>query len=147
MFFLLSKILGFFALPSNLAATIVAIGVALLFTRYRVAGRRLAALGVVLLLVAGFSPLGNALIYPLEERFPPWDSSAAAPAGIVVLGGAIGPDIAAARHTPDLNESAERLTAVADLARRYPAAHIVYSGGAARPGFHAGPRAHPPRPA
>ena len=55
MFFLLSKILGFFALPSNLAATTVAIGVALLFTRYRVAGRRLAALGTVMLLVAGLS--------------------------------------------------------------------------------------------
>src|SRR5882757_1363382 len=118
MFFLLSKILGFFALPSNLAATIVAIGVALLFTRWRIAGRRLAALGVVLLLVAGFSPLGNALIYPLEERFPAWDASGGAPDGIVVLGGAIGPDISAARHTPDLNESAERLTAVAVRARR-----------------------------
>jgi len=138
MFFLLSKILGFFALPSNLAATIVAIGVALLFTRWRVAGRRLAALGTVMLLVAGFSPLGNALIYPLEERFPPWDASRGAPDGIVVLGGAIGPDISAARHTPDLNESAERLTAVADLARRYPSAHIVYSGGDARLVFHGG---------
>src|ERR1700704_5776363 len=97
MFFLLSKILGFFALPSNLAATIIAIGVALLFTRWRVAGRRLGG-----------------------------------------LGGAIGPDISAARHTPDLNESAERLTAVADLARRYPAARIIYSGGDARLVFHGG---------
>src|SRR6266850_439995 len=65
-------------------------------------------------------------------RFPPWDASRGAPVGIVVLGGAIGPDISAARGTPDLNESAERLTAVADLARRYPSAHIVYSGGNAR---------------
>jgi len=138
VFFLLSKILGFFALPSNLAATIVAIGVALVFTRWRVAGRRLAAAGVALLLVAGFSPLGNALIYPLEERFPPWDASRGPPDGIVVLGGAIGPDISAARGTPDLNESAERLTAVADLARRYPSAHIVYSGGDARLVLHGG---------
>jgi uncharacterized SAM-binding protein YcdF (DUF218 family) len=138
MFFLLSKILGFFALPSNLAATILAVGVALLFTRFSRAGRRLAAFGVVLLLLAGLSPLGNALIYPLEERFPPWDSSRGAPDGIVVLGGAIGPDISAARHTPDLNESAERLTAVADLARRYPSAHIVYSGGDARLVLHGG---------
>jgi uncharacterized SAM-binding protein YcdF (DUF218 family) len=132
MFFLLSKILGFFALPSNLAATLAAVGVALLFTRFQRAGRLLATSGVALLLLAGLSPLGNALIYPLEERFPPWDASRGAPAGIVVLGGAIGPDISAARGTPDLNESAERLTAVADLARRYPSAHIVYSGGNAR---------------
>src|SRR2546422_11191656 len=104
MFFLLSKILGFFALPSNLIAVLAVAGVALLFTRFQRAGRRLAVASVVLLLLAGLSPLGNALIYPLEERFPPWDASRGAPTGIVVLGGAIGPDISAARGTPDLNE-------------------------------------------
>jgi len=138
MFFLLSKILGFFALPSNIVATLATVGVALLFTRFQRAGRRLAVASVVLLLLAGLSPLGNALIYPLEERFPPWDASRGAPAGIVVLGGAIGPDISAARGTPDLNESAERLTAAAALARKYPDAKIIYSGGDARLVIHGG---------
>ncbi len=138
MFFLLSKILGFFALPSNIVATLATVGVALLFTRFQRAGRRLAVASVVLLLLAGLSPLGNALIYPLEERFPPWDASRGAPAGIVVLGGAIGPDISAARGTPDLNESAERLTAAAALARQYPDAKIIYSGGDARLVIHGG---------
>ncbi len=138
MFFLLSKILGFFALPSNIIAVLAVVGVALLFTRFQRAGRRFATASVVLLLLAGLSPLGNALIYPLEERFPPWDASRGAPAGIVVLGGAIGPDISAARGTPDLNESAERLTAAAALARKYPDAKIIYSGGDARLVIHGG---------
>src|SRR6266404_9496081 len=129
MFFLLSKILGFFALPSNLAATIVAIGVALLFTRWRIAGRRLAALGVVLLLVAGWSPLGNALILPLEERFPPWDPSRGAPDGIVVLGGAVDELVSNARGEFALNEAAERMTATIELASRYPTARVLFSGG------------------
>jgi uncharacterized SAM-binding protein YcdF (DUF218 family) len=132
MFFILSKIVGFFALPSDIAATLAALGVVLLFTRFRRAGRRLATLGVVLLLVAGLTPLGNALMLPLEERFPPWDASRGPPAGIIVLGGAVGPELSAARHTPDLNESAERITATAALARKYPAVRIVYSGGNAR---------------
>jgi uncharacterized SAM-binding protein YcdF (DUF218 family) len=132
MFFLLSKILGFFALPSNVIAVLAALGLVLLFTRFWRAGRAFATAGIVLLLLAGFSPLGNLLIYPLEERFPPWDSSRGAPAGIVVLGGAIGPEISSARGAPDLNESAERVTAVADLARKYPAARIIYSGGNGR---------------
>jgi uncharacterized SAM-binding protein YcdF (DUF218 family) len=132
MFFILSKIVGFFALPSDVAATLAALGVILLFTRFRRAGRRLATLGVVLLLVAGLTPLGNALMLPLEDRFPPWDASRGAPAGIIVLGGAVGPELSAARHTPDLNESAERITATAALARQYPQARIVYSGGNAR---------------
>src|SRR5215471_10921003 len=132
MFFILSKIVGFFALPSNIAATLAAVGVVLLFTRFRRAGRALATLGVVLLLIAGLTPLGNALMLPLEERFPPWDATRDAPAGIIVLGGAVGPELSAARNTPDLNESAERITATAALAQRYPAARIVYSGGNAR---------------
>src|SRR5690348_3250115 len=132
MFFLLSKILGFFALPSNIVAVLVALGVALLFTRFWRAGRALATAGVVLLLLAGLSPLGNLLIYPLEGRFPPWDSSRRAPAGIVILGGPLSPEISAARGTPDLNTSAERVTPVAELARKYPAARIIYSGGNAR---------------
>jgi uncharacterized SAM-binding protein YcdF (DUF218 family) len=132
MFFILSKILGFFTLPSDIAATLAAIGVALLFTRFRKIGRVLAAVGVALLVIAGLSPLGNALMLPLEDRFPPWDPSHGPPTGIIVLGGAIGPELSAARHTPDLNESAERITAVAALARQYPAARIIYSGGNAR---------------
>src|SRR5262249_35537445 len=139
MFFLFSKILGFFALPSNLVATLAALGIVLmLLTRFQRTGRFLATLGTVLLLLAGLSPLGNALIYPLEERFPPWDASRGAPDGIVVLVGAISPDISAARGTPDLNESAERVTAVAALARKYPSAHLVYSGGNARLVLHGG---------
>ena len=132
MFFILSKTLGFFALPSNIVATFAALGVALLFTRFRRAGRLLATLGIVLLLLAGLSPLGNILIYPLEERFPPWDASRGVPDGIIVLGGAISPDVSAARGTAALTEAAERLTAVAELARKFPAARIVYSGGSAR---------------
>jgi uncharacterized SAM-binding protein YcdF (DUF218 family) len=132
MFFILSKIIGFFALPSDDAAVLVALGVVLLFTRFKRAGRALATLGIVLLLVAGLTPLGNALMLPLEDRFPPWDAAGGAPAGIVVLGGAVGPELSAARHTPDLNESAERITATAALALRYPQARIIYSGGNAR---------------
>lgn len=132
MFFILSKTLGFFALPSNLLATLIALGVVLMFTRFRRAGRIVATLGVVLLLLAGLSPLGNVLIYPLEQRFPPWDAARGAPVGIVVLGGAISPDVSVAHGTPALTEAAERLTAVADLARQYPAARIIYSGGNAR---------------
>jgi len=132
MFFVLSKVLGFFALPSNIAATLATLGIVLLFTRFNRAGRRIAALGVALLLLAGLSPLGNALMLPLEDRFPAWDPTHGPPTGMVVLGGAIGPEVAAARGEPDLNEAAERITATAELARKYPAARIIYSGGNAR---------------
>jgi uncharacterized SAM-binding protein YcdF (DUF218 family) len=129
MFFPLSKILGFFAIPSNLIVAVGLVGLVLLMTRWKRAGRWLALGSLIALAVLGLSPVGNDLLIPLEERFPPWDASHGAPDGIIVLGGAISPDISAVRNEVILNEAAERLTVVADLARRYPATRIVFSGG------------------
>jgi uncharacterized SAM-binding protein YcdF (DUF218 family) len=129
MFFPLSKILGFFAIPSNLVVSIGILGLLLLATRFARAGRALALASLVVLAILGLSPVGNALIIPLEDRFPPWDATRGAPDGIIVLGGAISPDVSAARDEVALNEAAERLTVVVELARRYPAARILFSGG------------------
>jgi uncharacterized SAM-binding protein YcdF (DUF218 family) len=129
MFFVISKVLGFFAIPSNLVMSIGIVGLVLLPTRFARAGRWLAVISLILLAILGLSPLGNMLILPLEERFPPWNAADGAPAGIIVLGGAISPDVSAARSEVALNESAERLTVAAELALRYPNARILFSGG------------------
>src|ERR1700681_624744 len=129
MFFILSKVLGFFALLSNLVIALGLFGVLLLATRRARIGRHLTVASLIVLAVLGFSPLGNALIIPLEQRFPPWDDARGPPDGIVVLGGAITPDVSAARNDVALNEAAERVTAAVALARRYPDARIIYSGG------------------
>jgi uncharacterized SAM-binding protein YcdF (DUF218 family) len=132
MFFFASKTVGFFASPSNLVLSLGLVGALLMLTRWRRAGGRLAAGSLIVLAIAGLTPLGNWLIAPLENRFPPWDQSRGAPTGIVVLGGAIGPELSLARGAPDLRDAAERITAVAALARVYPEARIVYSGGTGR---------------
>ena len=127
--YVLSKIAGFFVVPSNLLILVGLVGLLLLCTRFGGAGRRLMVTSVVLLAIAGLSPLGNILILPLEQRFPVWDAARGAPDGIVVLGGAVTPDIAAARNDVALNEAAERMTATVELARRFPNARIIFSGG------------------
>jgi uncharacterized SAM-binding protein YcdF (DUF218 family) len=129
MLFVLSKLLGFVALPSNLLIEIGIVGLLLLFTQLRRLASWLVVTSIVLTAVAGWSPLGKILILPLEQRFPPWDSSRGPPDGLVVLGGAITPDVSAARGAVALNEAAERITTAAALAHRYPNARIVYSGG------------------
>ena len=129
MFFYLSKTAGFFALPSNFLITLGIVGALLLLTRYRRAGRRLVVASLLLTAIAGLSPLGNMLMLPLEQRFPPWDDKHGDPDGIVVLGGAIGPELSITRHEISLNESAERVTIIAALARKYPKARIIFSGG------------------
>jgi uncharacterized SAM-binding protein YcdF (DUF218 family) len=129
MLFIASKILGFFAMPSNVLVAAGLLGLVLMRAKQTArAGRRLVAAALVLLLAFGLSPLGRLLMVPLEERFPPWDASRGAPDGIVVLGGVIEPE-AADRPDSGLNEAAERITAIAGLARRFPAAKILFSGG------------------
>jgi uncharacterized SAM-binding protein YcdF (DUF218 family) len=128
----LSKVLGFFVLPSNLLMVLALVGILLMRTRFVRFGQGLVIGAVMLLTVIGIAPVGNALMLPLEERFPKWDATRGSPHGIVVLGGAISPDVSAARNDIALNEAAERMTAIAKLAREHPSARIVFTGGSGR---------------
>lgn len=129
MFFLLSKILGFFAVPSNLVAAVSVSGVALLLIRRPRPARRVLALGILLLLLFGYSPGANVLLLLLSERFPAWQFDGREPDGIIVLGGAIDSEVSAARGALETDQSAERIIAMLELARRFPNARIVFSGG------------------
>jgi uncharacterized SAM-binding protein YcdF (DUF218 family) len=129
LFFLLSKTVGIMLLPTNFLIGIGVLGALLLATRMAAAGRKLLIASAALLAVCGFSPLGYLLLYPLEQRFPPWDAAQGAPAGIVVLGGSIDADVSAAHGVAVVAGAADRILASAGLARRYPNARIVYSGG------------------
>ncbi|HOV05008.1 MAG TPA: YdcF family protein [Kaistiaceae bacterium] len=132
MFFYLSKIVWFFLQPSALVAVATIAGAVLLFTRFARAGRVLVALAAAGVLSAGFLPLSNALYLPLENRFPRAAEDVGPIAGIVILGGAIDIDTGVARGTVELNEAAERMTEALALARRHPAARLIFSGGSIR---------------
>jgi uncharacterized SAM-binding protein YcdF (DUF218 family) len=125
----LSKTLGILLLPTNFLIGIGIAGLVLRFTRFASLGRKLVFASIALLAFCGFSPLGNWLLYPLEQRFPTWDASSGAPDGIVVLGAAIVPDLSAARGVPAFGSAVDRIVATAALAHRYPKARILYSGG------------------
>lgn len=129
MFFVLSKVLGFFAVPSNVAVLLAIVGVCLLIARWRRLGLWLTACSVAMIAILGFSPLGNVLLLPLTERFPAWEAGRGDPDGVVVLGGSIDADVSRTRDAIELDSSAERVVAMAALARRFPNARIVFSGG------------------
>src|SRR5215470_9862260 len=105
MYFVVAKIFGFFALPSNLIVGLGLLGLVLLPTRLAPVGRKMMALSLVLLVGFGWMPLGNALILPLEERFAAAQPGSA-PDGIVVLGGSFDTVVALARGEASLNEAA-----------------------------------------
>jgi uncharacterized SAM-binding protein YcdF (DUF218 family) len=129
LFFILSKTFGIILLPTNFLIGAGIVGAVLLATRFAALGRRLMVAAVVLLAICGFSPLGNLLLYPLESRFPPWDAGRGTPDGMVILGGSIDPDISMAHGVAVVSHAADRLIAAAALARRYPDARIIFTGG------------------
>jgi uncharacterized SAM-binding protein YcdF (DUF218 family) len=129
MFFVLSKTVAILLLPSNLLMLLAVLGVLLLLTRWRRAGAILASAAIVVMALVSFLPLGAALLQPIESRFPRWSPANGAPDGIIVLGGAIAPLLSDAHGEPVVSSDAGRVIALAQLARTYPKARIVFSGG------------------
>jgi uncharacterized SAM-binding protein YcdF (DUF218 family) len=129
MFYYLSKIAWFFATPSNLLPSLILVGLLAMSTRFVRAGRRLALAGVLGLFAAGLLPTANWVIAPLQERFPVFRDDGRPVDGVIVLGGAIDAEDSFGRGQLEVNEAGDRVIAMADLARRYPEAKILFSGG------------------
>jgi uncharacterized SAM-binding protein YcdF (DUF218 family) len=128
MFFIISKLVESALLPSNLIAILGGLGLVALILRRRGAGVALLVISVVLLMMAGWTPLGPALVMKLEDRFQPPQMPATV-SGIVMLGGAVDTHVTEDRGGYTVNDNAERIFAVASLSRRYPDARILLSGG------------------
>lgn len=130
MFFVLSKVLWFVLTPSNALIGLGMVGVILLGSRLRRLGRLFVFTSLLGLFVCGLTPLPNVLMVVLEERFPAPDLTAIGSVdGIIVLGGATSNTVATARSTLALNEAAERIVMVPDLARQFTDASVVLTGG------------------
>jgi uncharacterized SAM-binding protein YcdF (DUF218 family) len=129
--FVVSKILWMIASPINLLLFGALIGVLLCYGRHVRFGRALALAAILILLAAATLPVGMLLIAPLEDRFPSPPSDLQPPAGIIVLGGAIDDLTSAARGQTIFDEGGERITEAVILAKRYPEARVVYTGGTA----------------
>lgn len=83
----------------------------------------------MIIFLCGFTTLGAVILLPLEDRFPARPELAGAVDGIVVLGGYMNGEINAARGGIELNSAADRIVETMRLARLYPEARIVVSGG------------------
>ena len=128
--FVLSKLFWLVLQPGNVFIAVLIASVAMLWTRWRRAGRLIVSFLLVAGLAIAILPIGIWLITPLEDRFPAADPPARVD-GIIVLGGALNPSISDARGQPAVNDNTERLLAFVELARRYPEARLVFTGGSA----------------
>ncbi|HUN50720.1 MAG TPA: YdcF family protein [Candidatus Sulfotelmatobacter sp.] len=129
MSFVLSKVLWVLVNPGNLFLLGLAVGAALLWRRTARLGRFLVTFVTLAGLAVAFLPIGDWLGAPLEARFAPPREAPPRVDGIIVLGGALAPDRATAHNRPAFNQSVERMLAFVSLARRYPQARLLFTGG------------------
>lgn len=129
MLFILSKILELVVAPSVLLILAVVIGAILSLRRRDRLGRILTLAGALGFLIVVVFPVDSWLMAPLENRFPAVHDRPAHLDGIIVLGGAVDPDLTVMHGMPALNDAAERFTTFAMLARLYPNAKLIFTGG------------------
>lgn len=127
MFFILSKIFWLFASPLHFCILSLALAL-VLRSRWRFS-RALAIFATLALAAIVFSPLSALLLRPLEDRFPAHPALAAPPTGIIVLGGAMDVDVTVDRDMSTLAANGDRIIVGALLAKTYPQAKLVFSGG------------------
>jgi uncharacterized SAM-binding protein YcdF (DUF218 family) len=128
MAFLLGKLAFVVLRPSNLLLLLAVLGVVGLVPRRRW-GARLATASVAAMAICTLLPVGRWLSIPLEERFARPVGYPERVDGVVVLGGGVDQAVTRARGTPSFRASMERFAAIPELARRYPDAKILFTGG------------------
>ncbi|MER2534562.1 MAG: YdcF family protein [Rhizobiaceae bacterium] len=128
MFFYASKIFWFFIQPLNLAIFLLLLGLLARLVRFRRASLAAFVSATLVLVLAVWTSAGQLALGVLEDRFarPP---APAEIAGIVVLGGGFEGAINLVRGGYELNSAGDRFVETAVLARRYPRAKVVISGG------------------
>lgn len=129
MFFAVSKIAGFFIQPLNLSIVLLLLAMAAQWRGRRKAAAWSAGVATVILLVSAWTSLGAALLAPLEGRYAKPSPPPEAVTGIIVLGGGFEGAINLARGGYELNAGGDRFVEAAVLARRYPQAKVVVTGG------------------
>lgn len=130
LLFLASKLLWFLLRPNTLALVLALLGLALIWRgRGRRRGRWLLLAGLGYYAFVLVTPASQWIVLPLETRFARPDPAPARVDGVVVLGGAVDQVLTEAHGMPALNGAAERMTEMLVLARRYPEARLVFTGG------------------
>lgn len=134
-FFILSKLFWILAMPLNLCMIFLCTGAgfSLVGSRgLRRAGKFLTYAGFALLLGLGVLPIGHDALVLLETRYPPLDTKTVEKIdGIILLGGAVETRIPTVNGLPEVNDNANRIVEFVRLARLYPRARLVFTGGSA----------------
>lgn len=126
--YIVSKLYWIAVQPLSLSLILVLFGIAAGLFQWR-RSQMLFSLGAGLVLfVTLFTTTGSLLLQVLEDRFPR-PTLLADPGCLLVLGGGFESEITDARGGYELNQSGDRYVEMIRLARLYPQAKLLVSGG------------------
>lgn len=129
VFFYISKILWAVVSPDSLFIILLTLALLLLLARQtRKATLLLSVLTFCAVFISVF-PIGDWMLHPLERRFQPNPELPQRVDGIIVLGGSVLPGLSVEWQQLETNQSHERLSSFIQLAKQYPDAKLVFSGG------------------
>lgn len=128
IFFIASKLIGALLRPDTWIVLALAVVVLAVVSNRRRLALWIGSITLSLLVALAILPLGDLLLQPIERTYP------AEPAldrvdGIIVLGGGEDARASAFWGQMQLNEGGERYTAALALARRFPEARLLFTGG------------------
>ena len=129
MFFYLSKVVGYLLEPLNVLILLQVAGLACLWSGRRRSAGWILGLTTATMLAVAILPIPQMLLRPLEQAVPRPTQLPPRIDGIVLLGGSQDQELTRAYGMPSIPNDATRVTEFAALARRYPQAQLVFSGG------------------
>ena len=129
MFFELSKYLWILVNPANVFLLLFFVSWSFLGTRWDKYGGCLQRLLLIVSILVATTPFSSWGFRILENRFPQMVKTPDQVDGIIVVGGIINSHLSRDRGLSVVGGAVERLTAMAKLAKLYPNAKVVFSGG------------------
>ena len=132
LFFWLSKLAWFLLSPLNFILLGLTLAFLLLVLNKRNFLVPFSLVILICLYLIALFPLGSWLLHPLETRFQTNPQLPEKIDGIIVLSGALNADKTAEWKQTQVNGAVDRELAFMKLARHYPGARLVYTGGSSR---------------
>ena len=129
LFFWVSKLVWLVLSPDSLLLILLIVAWVLAWRGSHRRAKQLLGIVVIVLIVIALLPVGEWVFSPLEKRFPTNPALPDRVDGIIVLGGTENAVRSALWNQVEMGDAAERDLALLMLARRYPDARLVFSGG------------------
>lgn len=129
LFFWISKIGWLLIAPDNFLILCLLLGAVCLVLNRAFFAKLFLLPSIFVIALVAICPVGEWLLHPLESQFETNPRLPDKIDGVIVLGGAEKAVMAKKWQQVELNMAAERQTAFIRLARRYPNAKLIYTGG------------------